>query len=332
MAMDWARPTLPLTSAPELRVKVKMIWQPNHGHQLPQEFQGEDTLVANIIAEKPDYNQSDSATWPRMTISRLEEQLGPSTNMAEDLEDIPLGLAYDNNVAQMFGAQVFTSISIGAKWQGSHWCPAYNMSFRHYLFPYYYGPGGHTYSRSIPASDGEAEDDGPDSPATPTSATQAYREVLDMVDKSSTTELTNLQKQVDELKRALADQKRTSHNLSTAWQRGIQPQENRTAALEQALAAKDRELKDKDVELQGKDEALEEKNRTLRHKDTEIKHKSAELKARDTELEQNKKETAEVKQQVLDIWTKMKAASRDDSTRKAGEEGMGGADKKDRTG
>lgn len=313
---------------------------------LPQ-FRGtfswdEDNLIANIKASKADYDQLDPATWPRMTTARLEAQLGSLSSMDKDLDNLPLGLAYDNEIAQIFGAQNPHYIGVEVR-EPQHRYGRKCMNFRHYLFPYFYGPTGYTYKAagsglssnirtqwiarvtgaypkkatvaaaeattpgrrriySVDSSNSESEV-GRDSPAPPTSATQAYREVLDMIDRCRSTELADLQEQVDRLKRVPATQTQTSVDAVAAFEKHMQAEKDRVVALEQALADKERELADRDSEL-------EDKNDELTHKEAQIRHK-------DAELQRSQKETDEARHQVIDIWTQMKAASRQGGKRAA---------------
>lgn len=297
-----------------MTTKLQLSHLPNFHGSFSWDY---DILIANIRAEKPDYlKHSDPATWPRITTARFSAQLGPLATIRDDLADLPLGLAYDNEIARAFGAQVPADINVDRSERISGWG---NMRLRHYLFPFYFGPGGHTYSRrngeglapstriqwivgvtglrperttvasmprkrriySVPSSDSE-EDDVPNSQAVPASATQAYREVLAMVDELPGSEHARLQKQVDELERALVKQRNATRNACAGFEEETRTRKDRIAALEQALAEKEAVLEDKDAEL---------------------RRKSA-------ELEQGRKEISEAKQQVLDIWAAMKAASR----------------------
>lgn len=310
-----------------------------------------DILVFRIKAENLDYNQHDPATWPRMTAARFKEAFGSLRFGKSDAEGIPLGLAYDDEIAQQFGRRVSAAENIVAREEDSE---DHHMNFRHYLFPYFYGPSGHVYpnstgkglvssirihwilrvtgarpgrtiatapgastpdrrqTHSIPSSYSEAEDT-PDPHAPPTSATQAYREVLEMMDQTSTSELTTLRSQVEDYEQALARQKElTAINEKEAryWKKEADHHKRCYGSL-----------MDECHRARTKNEVLQDEMATLKQA---VDEKGNELKA-------SKDEASEAKQQVIQIWTKMKAAEQDGGKRKASEEGAGGGNKKAKT-
>ncbi|KAJ4375693.1 hypothetical protein N0V86_007226 [Didymella sp. IMI 355093] len=198
-----------------------------------REFQGafswnNDILIANINAEKPDCNQHDPATWPRMTTARFQEAFGSLLLSTSDAKDIPLGFAYDNEIAQQFGKRVSATDTVVAREEDGE---DYGINSRHCLFPYFYSPTSHTYSNT--AGKGLAP---------------------------------------------------------LAWRVWINKVTDEIANLKQAA------------------------------------------EKRDKELEASKRDVEEAKQQLIEIWTKMKAAEQESGKRRASEECAGRASRKSKVG
>lgn len=161
----------------------------------------------------------------------------------------------------------------------------------------------------IPSSDSETED-APDAHTPPASATQAYREVLEMMDKTSASELATLRGQVEDHEQALARQKELTAINEKETQHWKKEADRYKLCCESLVNQCHR--------AKTENEVLRDEVATLKHAVDE----------KDDELKASKDEASEAKQQLIEIWTKMKAAEQDGGKRKASEEGTRGGSKK----
>ena len=268
-------------------------------------------LRTNLEATQPGYNIHDPATWPRMTEAQVDDKIDLRSRLFRlckvmTVGDLPQGLAYDHAIARRYLAECpEPNTSDSEERKGT----LVSLSKFFYKFPYSFTPDG--VLRVTPRLPNEDRDrwilavtGSPAQPhrfdklrplSPPESSTEAFREVLAMMNKTPAAKVVSLEDKVEKLERELREQQ----GETNTYKKGYVAARTRRDEAETKVKALKSQVTNLEQTLKGKNGELEASK-----KETAAAKKETAAAKKETADAQN--EATETKQQVFEIWTRMK--------------------------